>query len=300
MRILITGSNGLLGQKITDLCMQKSISFLATSKGDNRYSKISDAEYRPMDIAIREEIESVVAEFKPTVIINTAAITNVDYCEDHKELCDLINVEAVRNLLHVAEKNNIHLIHLSTDFVFDGEKGPYKETDERNPLSYYGLSKVKSEDLLLNSAYKNWAIVRTIIVFGIAENMSRSNIVLWAKSALEEGQPMTIVDDQFRAPTFAEDLAWACVRIGELNARGIYHISGPDTFSIIELVQKVADYWGLDKSTLKTVSSSSLNQAAKRPPKTGFILDKARMDLGYDPGTFEESLDKLSSQLKKN
>ncbi|MEZ4938279.1 MAG: SDR family oxidoreductase [Crocinitomicaceae bacterium] len=300
MRILITGSNGLLGQKIVDLCKQKSISFLATSKGENRYSKVSNTEYRSMDISNIEEIESVVADFKPTSIINTAAITNVDYCEDYKELCDLINVEAVRKLLKVAEKNNIHLIHLSTDFVFDGENGPYKETDERNPLSYYGLSKLKSEDLLLSSSYKNWAIVRTIIVFGMAENMSRSNIVLWAKSALEKGEPMNIVDDQFRAPTFAEDLAWACVRIGEMNARGIYHISGPDTFSIMELVQKVADYWGLDKSTLKTVSSSSLNQAAKRPPKTGFVLEKAIKELGYRPRSFEESLLKLSSQLKKN
>lgn len=300
MRILITGSNGLLGQKIVDLCIHREIDFLATSKGENRYSKVPEASYASLDISNPEEIEYAIESFHPNVIINTAAITNVDFCEDHQELCDQVNVEAVNSLLIIAEKYKIHLIHLSTDFVFDGESGPYKEDDQRNPLSYYGKSKVKSEDILFNSAYKNWSILRTIIVFGIGENMSRSNIVLWAKSALESGKEITIVDDQFRAPTFAEDLAWACVQTAEKKAFGVYHISGPETFSILELVQSVAKFFDLNAATITAISSKSLNQAAKRPPKTGFILDKARKDLDFDPKTFEESLAILATQLKEN
>ncbi len=300
MRILITGSNGLLGQKIVDYCLSNQIDFLATSKGKNRYSAVPEEKYASLDISNMNEVNELVDSFAPTTIINTAAITNVDFCETNHDLCDQVNVNAVEILLEASKKKGIHLIHLSTDFVFDGEDGPYKETDKRNALSYYGQSKVRSEDILINSDYKNWSIVRTIIVFGVGENMSRSNIVLWAKQALEKGDLLTIVDDQFRAPTFAEDLAEACVNIALKKAHGIYHISGPETFSILELVKRVAKAFGLNADTVSPISSSSLNQAAKRPPRTGFDLSKARMEIDYDPMSFEESLAILAQQLKKN
>lgn len=300
MRILITGSNGLLGQKIVDYCLQNNIHFLATSQGENRYSKIKNDSYLSMDISNENEVENVVKEYQPDTIINTAAITNVDFCESNHDLCDRVNVSGVKVLADVCSRHNSQLIHLSTDFVFDGENGPYKETDERNPLSYYGNSKLKSEEVLQNHFYNNWAILRTIIVFGIGENMSRSNIVLWAKSALEKGDELTIVDDQFRAPTFAEDLAKACMFAAEKKARGIFHISGPETFSILELVNRVAKSFGLEATSVKPISSSSLNQAARRPPRTGFDISKARNILGYNPLSFEESLEVLKVQMKKN
>lgn len=300
MKVLVTGSNGLLGQKLIKLLGNKpDITLLATSKGANRVSNQEGYQYQSLDITNPQEINTVFETFKPNVVINTAAMTNVDACEADKELCWDLNVNAVKYMITAAEKQNSHLIHLSTDFVFDGEAGPYKETDGPNPLSFYGESKYEAEKLLLVSNIK-WSIVRTIIVYGVAENMSRSNIVLWAKESLAKGNPLNIVDDQFRSPTLAEDLAMGCWLIAEKEAQGIYHISGKGLMSILDLVYAVADFYGYDKSIIRPISSASLNQAAKRPQKTGFILDKAINDIEYSPCSFKEGLAIITEQLKKS
>ncbi len=290
MKVLITGSNGLLGQKIVKQLLKKEVEFLATSLGENRFSQCPKSKYKTLDITNKKQINDVVSTFKPTHIINTAAITNVDYCEDHQAICQKVNIDAVQLLFDICKQNNIHFTHLSTDFVFDGKNGPYKETDTPNPLSVYAKSKYDSEQILINSDYKNWAILRTIIVYGQGENLSRSNIVLWAKSALAEGKTLTIVDDQFRAPTWADDLAWACIQAAKQSAKGIFHISGPTTMSIYELVLQIADFYGNDKSLVQPIKSSTLNQKAPRPPKTGFIIKKAELELGYKPKTLLNTL----------
>ncbi|RZL44542.1 MAG: NAD-dependent epimerase/dehydratase family protein, partial [Pedobacter sp.] len=190
----------------------------------------------------------------------------------------------------------IHFIYVSTDFVFDGLKGPYKEQDEAKPVSFYGESKLAGEKVT-QQMKGDWTIIRTILVYGILKDMSRSNIVLWAKGALEKGNPINVVNDQWRMPTLAEDLAKACLLAVEHRTKGIYHISGKDMMSIVDLVKRVADFWNLDKSLINEISSDSLGQEAKRPKKTGFILDKAMTDLNYQPHSFEKGLALVSLQL---
>jgi len=297
--VLVTGSNGLLGQKLVhQLHENPNYKVIATSKGKNRISAISDFVYEQLDITDSSQIRDAFEKYQPNILINTAAMTNVDACEEDKEGCWKMNVSAVEYLLTECEKYNTHFIHLSTDFVFDGENGPYSEEDKPHPLSYYGESKYASEKILLNSSYKNWAIARTIIVYGVVEKMSRSNIVLWAKGALEKGDPINVVNDQFRSPTLALDLAKGCILIADKQANGIYHLSGKDVMSILELVYRVADFFELDKSGISPIKSTTLNQAAKRPPKTGFVLDKANQELGYDPVTFEQGLAIVSQELE--
>ena len=290
MRILITGSNGLLGQKVVDLCLLKGLPFLATSSGENRYSKCPETQYQTLDITDEANIKAVFDQYLPTHIIHTAAMTNVDACEAQPEACDLVNRQAVYMLARASQAIGAHFQLLSTDFVFDGEAGPYKETDQPNPLSVYARSKYEAEHLLEDVIGLNYSIVRTIIVYGQGEQLSRSNLILWAKEALQEGKPLNIVDDQFRAPTWADDLAWACVRICELDQTGIFHISGPETISIYDIVLRVAAYYQLPTDQITRLKSNTLNQAAKRPPRTGFILDKASSILGYEPHTLEETL----------
>lgn len=293
MKILITGSNGLLGQKIVSQLLNRKIGFIATSKGENRNPDCPQHFYRSLDITLVDEVNVCFEEEKPTHIIHTAAITNVDHCEEDPNLCQLVNVTATNYLFEASKRAGLHFQLLSTDFVFDGEKGNYKEEDTVNPLSVYAKSKVEGEKLLLESEYENWSIVRTIIVYGTGHNLSRSNLFLWAKAALPKKEVMKVVDDQYRAPTWANDLAWACIAICEKDKRGIFHICGPKTYSIYELVKVVADHynWSMDK--VEKISSSTLNQAAKRPPRTGFNLHKAKTELGYQPKTIEETLDKL-------
>ena len=296
MKILITGSNGLLGQKIVHQLKKENISYLATSKGENRISSV-DVEFLSLDITNKDEIEKVFNDFQPNAVINTAALTNVDLCETERDLCRSLNVDAVEFLLESCKVYNTHLIHLSTDFIFDGQQGNYKEEDQPNPLSFYGQSKLDSELILKNSSYTNWSIVRTIIVYGIAEKMSRTNIVLWAKSALEKGDPLKIVNDQYRAPTLAEDLASACVTIAKKNKKGVYHISGSEYMSIFDLVSNVANYFEL-RTDIESVPSSYFGTAANRPPKTGFDLTKSINELNYSPRTLKQGLAVLDQQLK--
>lgn len=298
MKILVTGSNGLLGQKLVHkLSKDYEVQLIATARGENRLSNKEGYTYQSLDITNKGEVEKVIANHKPDVVINTAAMTNVDACESDKEGCDKLNVDAVQYIVDACKANHVYLVHLSTDFIFDGEDGPYDEEATPNPVSYYGESKLKAEEIVLKSSL-DAAILRTVLVYGIAEDMSRSNIALWAKGALSKGQKINVVDDQFRSPTLAEDLADGCILAAKQKAKGIYNISGKDQLSVLEIVQQVADFWKLDKSLINPVSSKTLSQPAKRPPKTGFILDKAIRELGYKPHSFMEGLAVLDEQMK--
>lgn len=294
---MVTGSNGLLGQKITDLSLlDPEIELIATSVGPNRHPLKAGYTYEELDVLDAQRLDELVAKYHPDAIIHTAAMTNVDACEHDRDKCYALNVKSVENLIEVCQSRNIQLIHLSTDFIFDGEDGPYTEDAKANPLSYYGETKLESEILLQNSSC-NWAILRTIIVYGIVNDMSRTNIVLWAKAALERGEPINVVNDQWRMPTLAEDLAQCCLLTVKKNAKGIFNASGKDLMSILEIVERVADYYGLDKTLINPISSESLNQAAKRPKKTGFILDKTMRELGYEPHSFEEGIAFMERQI---
>ncbi|MFM7636822.1 MAG: SDR family oxidoreductase [Crocinitomicaceae bacterium] len=290
MKILITGSNGLLGQKLVTYLHKKGNDFLATSKGKNRNPDCPKEKYYSLDISVQSEITDLFDSYKPTHVIHTAAITNVDACELDPDLCYLVNVQATQFLVDASISHKAHFQLLSTDFIFDGLKGNYNEEDTPGPLSHYAHSKVNAEKILLNSDYLNWSIVRTIIVYGTGNNLSRTNVVCWAKDALSKGQEMRIIDDQFRAPTWADDLAWACVRICTLKKTGIFHISGPETMSIYEIVERVARHFSLSTNSLVRTDSSTLKQPAKRPPRTGFDLSKSKKELGYHPMTLEETL----------
>jgi len=295
---MVTGSNGLLGQKITDLALLNSeIELFATSKGPNRHPSKSGYLYFDLDICDPDQTAALIAKLRPQVIIHTAAMTNVDACENDQAACTQLNVHAVENISSLCKQYDIHLIHLSTDFIFDGENGPYAEDAKPNPLSFYGQSKLNAEQIIQASGCRA-AILRTIIVYGIVNDMSRSNIVLWAKGALEKGESISVVNDQWRMPTLAEDLAACCLLAAQKEAQGVYNASGKDMMNMVELVEKVADFWKLDKNLIKPITSASLNQKAKRPPKTGFILDKSIRELGYQPHSFIEGLSILDKQLK--
>lgn len=286
----------MLGQKlIHQLANRPDVTLLATARGNNRLKQQTGYTYSPLDITDGQAVLSLCQSWQPDAIIHTAAMTQVDDCEDQQAACWELNVTAVDHLIRAAEAVNAHLVHLSTDFIFDGAAGPYDETAAPNPLSFYGKSKLAAEKLLLESSI-SYSIIRTVLVYGVAEDMSRSNIVLWAKGALEKGQPLRIVSDQFRTPTLAEDLAQGCILAAMKRAQGIYNISGKDQMSVLELVKRVAKYFDLPTDQISEVSTDTLNQRARRPLVTGFILDKARRDLGYEPHSFEEGIALVISQ----
>jgi dTDP-4-dehydrorhamnose reductase len=296
MKILVTGSNGLLGQKLTALIGQdNSIQLIATARGESVIPV--KGEYYSMDVTEPTAIESVMSKTRPDVVIHTAAMTNVDHCETQREACWKANVTAVEDVVRVCEKYNAHLIHVSTDFIFDGSRGPLDENEKPAPVNYYGESKLAAEQAVQKSKLK-WAILRTVLVYGITNDMSRSNIVLWVKNSLEQGKTIQVVNDQWRTPTLAEDLAMGCYLAAKKRATGIYNISGKDFLSPFDIAQKTAAYFKLDNSLIKATDSTQFKQAAKRPLTTGFIIDKARKDLGYEPKSFDEGIAVLAGQIR--
>ncbi len=301
---MVTGSNGLLGQKLVYALKQiPAVDLLATSRGANKVNDILGYSYLELDITNQAQVHKAIIDFAPHALIHTAAMTNVDKCETAKTECELANVDATRYIIAALEQCSLeqnekpHLVHLSTDFIFDGLAGPYREEDKPNPISHYGESKLKAEQLVSASAL-HWSIIRTIIIYGVIDDRSRSNIVLWVKNSLEQSKPINVINDQFRAPTLAEDLADACIQSILRKAYGVFHVSGPDTYCISEMVQMIADRFALDRALITEVSSAALNQPAARPPHTGFIIDKAKALLAFHPHTFSEGLEVVAAQLK--
>jgi dTDP-4-dehydrorhamnose reductase len=223
-------------------------------------------------------------------------MTQVDDCETNKLACDLLNTEVVQWLVETSKELNTHIIHISTDFIFDGKKGYYLETDTPNPLSYYGLSKLKSEQILRMSKV-DYTILRTILVYGKVFDMSRNNIVLWVRKMLSERKEITIVNDQYRMPTYVEDLAMACKIAIDKKAIGIFNISSNQLLSIYEIAQQIAEVFNLDTTLIKPISSAMLNQTASRPAKTGFDLIKTNQELEFYPKSFKEDLLRFKKKL---
>ncbi|PTX19633.1 dTDP-4-dehydrorhamnose reductase [Pontibacter mucosus] len=296
-RILITGSNGLLGQKLAELLLPKQdVELLATSRGENKLAELYPTlPFRSMDVTNAEQVEQVVSEFRPTHIIHTAAMTNVDQCENDREGALLLNRDAVQYLVNACEKYNVHLIHVSTDFIFDGENGPYDEAAEGKPVNFYGETKLMAEEIVKQAKCK-WAILRTVLVYGVVNDQGRTNIVLWVRDSLQAGKVIKVVTDQFRTPTLAEDLAMGCWLAAEKDAEGIFHISGSEMLTPYDMALQVADYFGLDKSLIEKADGSTFSQPAKRPARTGFIIRKAETELGYRPHTFAEGIRMVAEQ----
>ncbi|MGY6558446.1 MAG: SDR family oxidoreductase [Nitritalea sp.] len=298
--LLITGANGLLGQKLVAQAVQEGhFQVLATGRGAARLPEefLQGVHWVPMDVEQEVDVLAVFQKWKPSACIHTAAMTQVDDCETNREAAYRANVTAVAHIIRACEQAGSHLIHLSTDFIFDGTEGPYGEEALPNPVNYYGETKLEAERLV-QAATCPWAIVRTVLVYGIAHDMSRSNIILWVKASLEQGKKIQVVDDQFRTPTLAEDLADGCLRIAAQGAKGIYNISGEDFISPYAMAQQTAAYFGLDASLIQRADSTLFTQPAKRPPVTGFSLEKAKKELGYQPKSFMDGIGILAKQLK--
>jgi dTDP-4-dehydrorhamnose reductase len=297
-KILITGANGLLGQKLVEqLVQQGNFEVIATGRGACRLTG-SGYSYQPLDIENEQEVEATMADLRPEVIIHGAAMTHVDECEKHQEACYRANVLATKYLITAAEKIQSHFIFVSTDFIFSGLDGqnPYTEEAVADPVNYYGQTKLDGEELLQRSSLK-WAIARTVLVYGLANDLSRSNIILWVKSSLEAGKQIQVVDDQVRTPTLAEDLAAGCILMAEQRATGIFNISGSELLTPYQMAMETADYFGLNQELIVRTDSTKFTQPARRPMKTGFIIEKAKNQLGYRPKTFREGISILAKQL---
>jgi len=295
MNVLITGANGFLGYYLTEKLLAKDHVVIATGKGDCRLPFLQNTNffYEPMDFTDPYAVHDVFEKHRPQIVVHGGAISKPDDCELKQWEAYLVNVEGtVTTMVNAAEQKSF-FIFVSTDFIFDGEKGLYKEDDETGPVNYYGKTKLEAEELVKDYGH-GWAIVRTVMVYG-KPILSRANILSIVKEKLEKGEAYKVVDDQVRTPTYVEDLADGIVQIIEKKAKGVYHLSGKDVMTPYEMACKAADYLGLDKSLIIRVTAADFSQAARRPAKTGFDISKARAELGFEPVSFEQGLKKMFS-----
>lgn len=292
MTILITGANGFLGHYLTSQLLEKGHTVIATGKGECRlpFAGNENFQYISMDFTDPFTVHDVFEEISPEVVVHAGAMSKPDECEEQQWQSYLTNVEGTVTLLLNAEEHKSFFVFVSTDFVFGGEKGMYKEEDNRDPVNFYGKTKQEAEDAVQEYEY-DWAIVRTVLVYG-KPSAGRSNLLTVVKDKLEKGEEYSVFDDQVRTPTFVEDLAAGMVAIIEKKALGIYHISGEDILTPYEMACKTADLLGLDTALIKKVTAETFSQPAKRPAKTGFNIEKAKKDLGYSPISFAEGLKK--------
>ena len=293
-RILLVGSNGMLGQRLVE-SFNSSGKFELLSVSMEDESFLPGVEYKKLDIVQRQKVREVVLDFFPDFIINAAAFTNVDKSETEKEIAWKINVTGTENIAFYSWTIDAHLIHFSTDYIFNGKNGPYVEDDLPNPVGYYGRTKLAAENSIRISGTRN-TIIRTNVLYGPAKT-GRPDFVKWVVNSLRDKKVIRIVTDQIGNPTYIDDLASAINKIIELKKEGIYNIGGREMISRYDFTLRIADYFGLDKSLIEKIVTKDLNQPAPRPLKSGLITLKAETELDYKPHTIEETFELMKNEL---
>ncbi|MEO6000696.1 MAG: SDR family oxidoreductase [Chitinophagaceae bacterium] len=291
IKVLVTGANGLVGQHLVKQLQDNSFTVVATSRGPSRlpFTEGDNYKYVEADITNGQAINDLFYREKPAIVVHAGAMTQADDCEKQQDACFEANVQSTAQLLIAAEKYAEFFIFVSTDFVFNGEKGNYAEGDHLTPLSWYGFTKVQAESTVETSDIP-WAIVRTCLVYGNTLSGTRRNIISWVKNSLQAGKEIWVVNDQFRTPTYVEDLARGIILIIQQKATGIFHISGKDLLTPYNMAIATANYFNLNKELIKKVDASTFTQPARRPLKTGLDISKARVKLGFEPISFEDAM----------
>jgi dTDP-4-dehydrorhamnose reductase len=302
MKILVIGGGGQLGTKIVEQA-QETHTLYATYM--TRKPPLQESQIYQVDKTDRNAIQGLIRRLEPDAIIDTAAIHNVDYCETHREEAYLVNVEGTRNVAESCRSVGAKMVFVSTDYVFDGGKGLYKETDPANPINYYGQSKLDGE-AAIKKACDNYAIARTSVIYSwvsISTIQSSSgkplNFAMWLTQKLGKGESVNIVTDQYSSPTLADSLAQALIRLCEGDVTGLFHAAGKTRLNRYEFTLKLAEKMGYDTFLVNPVDSSSLKQAAARPIDSSLHVGKIERVLGLPMPTIDQALTLFASQSKE-
>ncbi len=287
VRVLITGSNGFLGKRLRLKLESDNFFVIATGLGADRLCNHKHV-YVELDVKSKERCEYVLHKYKPSVIINSAALTNVDECEKNQKKCFSINSDSLDHFIPYVKKNSVHFVQISTDFVFNGVKGSYVEGDVCDPINFYGFSKLHAEKKIINSGL-TYTIIRTSLLYGSGDN----NFFTRFRKKLEAGDQLNLVNDQYRTPTYISDLVLSVLIIIKLKKYGLYHISGGESVSIFDIVCNIAKYLKLDVSLINKIKSIELNQVANRPIDSTLVINKAKKDFNFIPTSLNNVLNPL-------
>lgn len=289
MKILVTGANGFLGQHLTLYLLNKGFDVVACSRGECRISLPNFFQYFSIDVTDANAVAATITATQPDVIVHAAAMSKPDECANNEAACYLNNVAATKILLKASEQLQPHFIYVSSDFIF-GENGPHDEDDHAAPLNYYGETKLRSEQLVMQSGLA-YTIVRPVFIYGPALKNMRPSFLHWVKNNLEQGNAIKVVSDQQRTPTFVFDICKSIDTIIQCKQFGVYNIAGKDLLSPYQMAMEVAKFFQLDTALIEEVTSDTFKEPVQRAKRSGLKIDKARKYLGYEPVSFAKGIE---------
>jgi len=294
-KVVIFGSNGLLGQNLVSR-FNSGYEVIGSSLEASSFS-LEDIPYHKVDMINRSEVTDLLLSTKPDIVINAAAYTDVDGSEKEKELCWNTNVRAVENIIDATDSFKPLLVQISSDYLFDGVMGDYKETDDTNPNGNYARSKMAAENIVTSSNME-YIIARTQVLYGTGNNV-KLNFATWVISRLKHKQKIQVVSDQVGNPTSIDDLSEGIFRLIENKEYGLFHVSGSEKISRYNFAKKIAEVFLLDDSLIEKTTTAELKQAAPRPMNSTFIIDKLVNRLDWEPGDIESGVKRLKEKINE-
>jgi len=290
-KFLVTGSAGLIGhQVVKDLVQTGDIVYSGYRK-----SPPDDGTPIQIDLSIPEKLKTTIEKISPDAVIHLAALTDVDLCETQKELAMKLNAHATEVIAKQAAKQDVFLVYVSTDYVFDGIEGMKKETDQANPVNYYGESKLQGENAIRNLA-SAWSIVRTSTPYGI--HKTKTSFPVWIAKNILEKNKINIIVDQFTSPTYVPNLSRMLIEVAKRQITGVIHLAGATRISRYDLAEKVVDKLNLDKNLLKPAYMKDMKWTAKRPKDSSLEVSKAASILNEKPYTINQGLDQFANEFR--
>ena len=248
------------------------------------------------DVSDKNQVEEIFKKVDPEVVVHAAALTDVDKCEINKELAWKTNVEGTQNIVDAIKPTNVFLVYISTDYVFNGKTGLYKETDKPDPINYYGLTKLKAEKIVKDTA-NEYCVARASVVYGSTPAAGKVNFALWMFNKLKRGEHTRIVTDQWNSPTLNTNMAEMTLEIIEHKLTGIFHICGATRINRYDFAKQIASTFNLDSNLIRPVTSAEFSWAAKRPRDSSLDTTKAQQILKNKPLQITSALERMKDEL---
>jgi dTDP-4-dehydrorhamnose reductase len=286
MKVMITGASGLLGSALLRVALQSDVIAVAAYNSHPLNGGLQ------MDITKQAQVNATVSRVAPDYVIHTAAFTDVDACETEPQRAWDINALGTKNVAEACEEHGARLIYVSTDYVFNGEEGPYSEEAPTRPINVYGESKLAGERFTLNSSVN--AIARVCVLYG----PNKPNFVTWVINSLRSHTPINVVTDQYNTPTYVGNCARALLRMCELGLTGVYHVSGREQLNRYAFACAIADVFALDKKLINEIPTDTLQQQARRPMNSSLRVEKAERALGVRLANVHEGLTLLRDEWR--
>jgi dTDP-4-dehydrorhamnose reductase len=294
-KVLVIGSSGLLGSNLVTQLRNKGYVVITTyrSLGGNA----DPGEF--VDLSMPYTIEDAMRKWSPDVVVHSAALTNVDYCELHPDEATMINAEGTRVISSLGAKTGSFLVYVSTDYVFDGQRGMYTERDDPSPINVYGKSKLQGESYLIEGRGR-YAIVRPSVIYGSRPSSGKDNFALWLMDKLLHKEKIKVLTDQFVSPTLASNLAEMMCNVVESRGEGVLHLAGKERIDRYSFSRRLAETFGFDESSIEPAEMSEMRWSARRPADSSLDVSKAEGLLHSKPIGLDEAFRRLKSELNWN